>query len=93
MPGLQPSTCSCFALRSTIELSRKTNSSVGVGQERFELSTPRLSSVCSNQLSYWPFGLIGLSRPNSKLTEDVGNQHRPNLTALSGLKMTGIVKA
>jgi hypothetical protein len=25
-----------------------------VGQERFELSTPRLSSVCSNQLSYWP---------------------------------------
>jgi hypothetical protein len=26
-----------------------------VGQERFELSTPRLSSVCSNQLSYWPF--------------------------------------
>ena len=37
-----------------------------VGQERFELSTPRLSSVCSNQLSYWPVGLIGLSRPNSK---------------------------
>ena len=25
-----------------------------MGQERFELSTPRLSSVCSNQLSYWP---------------------------------------
>ena len=25
-----------------------------VGQERLELSTPRLSSVCSNQLSYWP---------------------------------------
>ena len=40
--------------------------SAGVGQERFELSTPRLSSVCSNQLSYWPVGLIGLSRPNSK---------------------------
>ena len=36
-----------------------------VGQERFELSTPRLSSVCSNQLSYWP-AWIGLSRPNSK---------------------------
>ena len=27
---------------------------VPVGQERLELSTPRLSSVCSNQLSYWP---------------------------------------
>ena len=25
-----------------------------MGQERLELSTPRLSSVCSNQLSYWP---------------------------------------
>ena len=25
-----------------------------VGLERFELSTPRLSSVCSNQLSYRP---------------------------------------
>ena len=37
-----------------------------VGQERLELSTPRLSSVCSNQLSYWPVWLIGLSRPNSK---------------------------
>ena len=35
-----------------------------VGQERLELSTPRLSSVCSNQLSYWPIA-IGPSRPNS----------------------------
>ena len=26
----------------------------GVGQARFELATPRLSSACSNQLSYWP---------------------------------------
>jgi hypothetical protein len=43
----------------------RPDSVVGVGQERFELSTPRLSSVCSNQLSYWPVGLIGLSRPNS----------------------------
>ena len=25
-----------------------------VGPDRFELSTPRLSSVCSNQLSYGP---------------------------------------
>src|SRR5947207_9307962 len=50
-----------------------------VGQERFELSTPRLSSVCSNQLSYWPLSLresvahlqnmqrcVGPSKPNNK---------------------------
>jgi hypothetical protein len=68
---------SCFALRSSIQFSdrpvsahqgfAKASPEAGrVGQERFELSTPRLSSVCSNQLSYWPVGLIGLSRPNSK---------------------------
>jgi hypothetical protein len=34
----------------------RQNSAGRVGQERFELSTPRLSSVCSNQLSYWPVG-------------------------------------
>ena len=57
---------SCFALRSTIQLSAESSiSELAVGQERFELSTPRLSSVCSNQLSYWP-AWIGLSRPNSK---------------------------
>ena len=57
---------SCFALRSTIQFSADSQLiSAGVGQERFELSTPRLSSVCSNQLSYWP-AWIGLSRPNSK---------------------------
>jgi hypothetical protein len=33
-------------------LTRKTY--VLVGLERFELSTPRLSSVCSDQLSYRP---------------------------------------
>ena len=43
-----------------------------VGLDRFELSTPRLSSVCSNQLSYWPSStspsksLFGLSRLNSR---------------------------
>ena len=35
-------------------VSGTSSVSAGVGQERFELSTPRLSSVCSNQLSYWP---------------------------------------
>src|SRR6185369_14970991 len=34
----------------------RRNSVGRVGQERFELSTPRLSSVFSNQLSYWPVG-------------------------------------
>ena len=33
-----------------------------VGLERLELSTPRLSSVCSNQLSYRP-GLEQLRQP------------------------------
>src|SRR5437588_9908585 len=50
-----------------------------VGLDRFELSTPRLSSVCSNQLSYRPSsrpsapGLsknrsLGPSKPSSKAT-------------------------
>src|SRR6266478_8503639 len=36
-----------------------------VGLERFELSTPRLSSVCSNQLSYRPSPLPGSARIRS----------------------------
>jgi|SRR5688572_3854219 hypothetical protein len=44
-----------------------------VGQARLELATPRLSSACSNQLSYWPGGRwIGLSRPNSEQIVIVG---------------------
>ena len=50
----------------TVRLSSSSFELASVGQERFELSTPRLSSACSNQLSYWPVGLIGPSRPNSK---------------------------
>src|SRR5659263_523728 len=38
-----------------------------VGLDRFELSTPRLSSVCSNQLSYRPFRRPAKEgRPDSK---------------------------
>ena len=38
-----------------------------VGLDRFELSTPRLSSVCSNQLSYRPSEKMGEEgRPDSK---------------------------
>ena len=39
-----------------------------VGLDRFELSTPRLSSVCSNQLSYRPSEIVGEKegRPDSK---------------------------
>ena len=29
-----------------------------MGQGGFEPPTPRLSSVCSNQLSYWPLGFL-----------------------------------
>ena len=36
-----------------------------VGLDRFELSTPRLSSVCSNQLSYRP-GRVSLSKLKAK---------------------------
>ena len=36
-----------------------------VGPERFELSTPRLSSVCSNQLSYGPAPLDADRRPEA----------------------------
>ena len=58
-----------------------------VGQERLELSTPRLSSVCSNQLSYWPPDTdagtyvsrrIGLSRPNSGFCKALGCTRRPS---------------
>ena len=52
-----------------------------VGQERLELSTPRLSSVCSNQLSYWPVE-IGLSRPNSKPRTSDGLSTRTEQLAL-----------
>ena len=48
---------SSFVLRTSFNyLIIKASKPAGVGQERFELSTPRLSSVCSNQLSYWPVG-------------------------------------
>ena len=43
-----------------------------VGLDRLELSTPRLSSVCSNQLSYRPFrgsSPVGKSRDGSLETE------------------------
>ena len=40
-----------------------------MGQERFELSTPRLSSVCSNQLSYWPFSFVRISRAPPRIAK------------------------
>src|SRR2546422_316043 len=64
---------------------RGTCSVVGLG--RFELPTPRLSSVCSNQLSYRPLpdlcapgsqrtkrDALGLSKPDSKPTRDCGHR-------------------
>jgi hypothetical protein len=41
-----------------------------VGLSRFELLTPRLSSVCSNQLSYRPF-LMLYSSPNQRTADPV----------------------
>ena len=61
--------CSCFVHLFSFQSSRRGPAGLAhtVGQERLELSTPRLSSVCSNQLSYWPVPrrVLGLSRPNS----------------------------
>src|SRR2546427_456907 len=58
-----------------------------VGLGRFELPTPRLSSVCSNQLSYRPLprpcapgsqrtkrDALGLSKPDGKPTKDCGHR-------------------
>ena len=42
-----------------------------VGLERFELSTPRLSSVCSNQLSYWPVPTFQPIAPRLKFLRGV----------------------
>ena len=47
----RPEACKATALPT--ELRPRTREAV-VGPDRFELSTPRLSSVCSNQLSYGP---------------------------------------
>jgi hypothetical protein len=63
--------CQCRCI-DTLVLHTSFYSSVirfgPVGQARLELATPRLSSACSNQLSYWPGRpiAIGPSRPNSE---------------------------
>ena len=46
-----------------------------VGQGGLEPPTPRLSSVCSNQLSYWPDGSIITGR--DMLTAPGGPDTRP----------------
>ena len=40
-----------------------------VGLSRFELLTPRLSSVCSNQLSYRPSRTLSPRRPDPELVD------------------------
>ena len=90
-----------FVLRSSFNYSlfRLTSSSLArVGQARLELATPRLSSACSNQLSYWPVGLIGLSRPNSKPSPARRQGKREcsssrSARAGSCSRLTGIVQA
>src|SRR5918993_2231421 len=55
-----------------------------VGLTRFELVTPRLSSVCSNQLSYRPSspGLLRYSPagPLAAASKSVKERHRPFVT-------------
>ena len=41
-----------------------------VGLSRFELLTPRLSSVCSNQLSYRPLRLPTFKEPDTVYRPD-----------------------
>ena len=53
--GSNPRPPACKAGALPAELTPPVSAPARVGQERFELSTPRLSSACSNQLSYWPF--------------------------------------
>ena len=48
-----------------------------VGLERFELSTPRLSSVCSNQLSYRPRFCFVEQSPHQVTSEPFGPS-KPN---------------
>ena len=45
----------------------------GMGQGGFEPPTPRLSSVCSNQLSYWPPGFP----PQGETLERIAPGQRP----------------
>ena len=58
-----------------------------VGLGRFELPTPRLSSVCSNQLSYRPVGHLAASEPVrvapalSKLDRTTCTLATPDLTS------------
>src|SRR5204863_9407802 len=59
--------CKTGALPAELRPRNKRRSVVGLG--RFELPTPRLSSVCSNQLSYRPSGCCAGDRslPQEKL--------------------------
>jgi hypothetical protein len=47
----------CYLLNANQALSQMSKSPIEllVGRERLELSTPPLSRVCSNQLSYRPY--------------------------------------
>ena len=70
--------CISFVLRTSFIYSVVSETSIqaGVGQERFELSTPRLSSVCSNQLSYWPaYGSVSQDR----IASHTHSRHKPQV--------------
>ena len=61
--GSNPRPPACKAGALPAELTPRGPEHVGL--ERFELSTPRLSSVCSNQLSYRPEGPPNTSKNNA----------------------------
>ena len=54
-----------------------------VGLDRVELSTPRLSSACSNQLSYWPFcSRESVAPPNFKVRRALKAERQNQVRAL-----------
>ena len=64
--GGQPSPSRSLARQPKLEERRL------VGLSRFELLTPRLSSVCSNQLSYRPSAFLVGALPRTRLRSLAG---------------------
>ena len=62
-----------------------------VGPARFELATPRLSSVCSNQLSYRPDILVQRTIQPVLSKLDRRAIHKP-LSARSIIELSGVVR-
>jgi hypothetical protein len=61
-----------------------------VGQGRFELPTPRLSSACSNQLSYWPATHVGSATGRQSVPQDRIAEIQENVR-LTGMDQTEVL--